>query len=213
MLGDESCNQFTFNDWKLFKDKGTFQEEKKSTSYYSPDNKPKFSVKDYGFGSIFENATLDSCDIKLKNTLNNWIFAPKDFLFISGSTGIGKTHICCYAMRKLHENNISFDAADIKYLLEKLYLSLDTYGSHYPILNKWKEKQVIIIDDLGSSKITDWRMEVLLDLIDYRWSNELATLITSNLNMAEIKNNLGLRLSSRLSAGKIITLNGKDKRL
>jgi DNA replication protein DnaC len=55
---------------------------------------------------------------------------------------------------------------------------------------------------LGASINTDWQKEVVLDILDYRYGNELPTIITSNYNSEEIKDIFGARVESRLMASE-----------
>ncbi|MFR7871109.1 MAG: DNA replication protein DnaC, partial [Fenollaria timonensis] len=72
----------------------------------------------------------------------------------------------------------------------------------------------LIIDDLGTEIDTQISSKSILDLINYRLSKNLKTLITSNLNVDAIKENYGERLSSRiLSNYYIYRFKGRDLRL
>ena len=76
-----------------------------------------------------------------------------------------------------------------------------------------KQSTVLVLDDLGTEKITEWAREKLLQLINYRMNYQLATIITSNLSMSDISERLGERIHSRLKAMcEEIKIVGKDRR-
>jgi DNA replication protein DnaC len=77
-----------------------------------------------------------------------------------------------------------------------------------------KQSTVLILDDLGTEKITEWAREKLLQLINYRMNNQLATIITTNLSLNDISERLGQRVHSRLKAMcEEIKIIGKDRRV
>lgn len=45
-----------------------------------------------------------------------------------------------------------------------------------------QECDLLVLDDLGREKITDWTLERLQTVLDSRWSNEKRTVITTNLD-------------------------------
>lgn len=70
---------------------------------------------------------------------------------------------------------------------------------------------VLALDDLGSSRINEWTRELLLPVIDSRWSQGRPTIITSNLD--DLDDKLGERITSRLAHGAtVVVLEGDDRR-
>jgi DNA replication protein DnaC len=70
---------------------------------------------------------------------------------------------------------------------------------------------LLVLDDLGSSRIGDWQRECLLSVIDERWAHARPTVITSNLT--SLGDPLGERLASRLLDGAVVVaLGGPDRR-
>ena len=86
--------------------------------------------------------------------------------------------------------------------------------SELDILDEYSNAKLLIIDDIGVEKITDWSRQVFYTLIDRRYRNMKQTIITSNLYLDEISKNIDDRIVSRLiEMGKIIKLDGQDQRL
>ncbi|MER7213162.1 ATP-binding protein [Streptosporangium sp. NPDC000239] len=78
-------------------------------------------------------------------------------------------------------------------------------------LREMRVADVLVLDDLGSSRINEWQREILLGVIDERWQHGRPTAITSNMD--EFDNALGPRLTSRLGDGAIeAILEGEDLR-
>lgn len=57
---------------------------------------------------------------------------------------------------------------------------------------------LLIIDDLGAAKASDWTEEITYRLINRRYNYELPTLITTNLPIRDLRAYLGDRVTSRL---------------
>lgn len=140
----------------------------------------------------------------------------KNFLVYLGSPGIGKTYLCAafteWALMKFN----SFRYWNESELFTRVRASIDeTKGDYLQCLKLLIDDEFVIIDDLGSTGLTEWRKEVIFDAIDERYNSALPTVVTSNFSVAEIKQLYHPRLSSRLFAAEnvIIEINeGTDLR-
>lgn len=139
----------------------------------------------------------------------------------SEGTGNGKTtwatKIVGYYFRK-----IAFDSGLEN---EGLYIYLPTfledlrksYGNPDPdfeeVLEMVKSCKILIIDDIGAEKPSEWVTERLLSFINTRVTNGLSTIYTSNISLDMIGARMGDRVRSRITGSvKEIHLIGKDRR-
>ena len=146
-----------------------------------------------------------------------------DGLYIWGkSTGSGKTSWACKVMSH-YFRKIAFDTGLEN---EGLYIFLptfledlrDNYDSKDPdfeqVLSMVKSCKLLIIDDIGAERVTEWVRERVVSIINTRVSNNLATIYTSNLSPEELKDELGDRISSRvLGSSKTVEITGGDRRV
>lgn len=144
-------------------------------------------------------------------------------LYIWGkSTGCGKTSWACKIMG-YYFRKIAFTTGLEN---EGLYIFLptfledlrDNYDSKDPdfeqVLSMVKECKLLIIDDIGAERVTEWVRERMVSIINARVSNNLATIYTSNLSPEELKSGLGDRVASRvLGSSKVIEISGGDWRM
>ena len=74
--------------------------------------------------------------------------------------------------------------------------------------------KLLIIDDIGAERVTEWVRERIVSIINTRYSNGLCTIYTSNLSLKGLTEKLGDdRISSRIRGSVTeIHLLGKDNR-
>ena len=128
----------------------------------------------------------------------NWIENPKNFLIFIGTPGAGKTHLCAsfteYAMKFE-----SFRYYNEGQLLTKVRNSIDQCGGDcLTNLKGFIDDFFVMIDDIGSGKINEWREEILFEAINYRYNIMLPTVITSNFSKQDFERNYHPRIASRL---------------
>lgn len=146
-----------------------------------------------------------------------------DGLYIWGkSTGSGKTSWACKIMSH-YFRKIAFDTGLEN---EGLYIFLPTfledlrdyYDSKDPdfeqVLSMVKGCKLLIIDDIGAERVTEWVRERMVSILNTRVSNNLATIYTSNLSPEELRSELGDRISSRvLGSSQVVEIKGGDRRV
>ena len=74
----------------------------------------------------------------------------------------------------------------------------ETSVEFFDYLNRLKNCDLLVIDELGSGRITQVSYNHFYDLVNYRVDNELTTIYTTNFSDAQIKDILGERMYSRI---------------
>lgn len=123
---------------------------------------------------------------------------PEGFLYLYGSYGSGKTHLAMAIGNALIDAAMSIYFAVVPDLLDKLQVAqFDGYGAGYERLTRQlRTVDVLILDDLGAEKTTEWRTMQLYLLVNERYQLNRPTIITSNL--APSSDRWEPRLRSRL---------------
>jgi DNA replication protein DnaC len=128
-------------------------------------------------------------------------------LLFYGDAGVGKTHLAVALMR---ETIIRKGARAVFYeVRELLKLVRDTYRgsteiSELEVLKPVLEAELLVLDDLGLEKKSEWVDETIGLVINTRYSERRLTVITTNLQDVESTEpgsfifQLGLRTRSRL---------------
>jgi DNA replication protein DnaC len=134
-------------------------------------------------------------------------------LLLLGPTGTGKTYQAYGAMRALSLSGLLVSwqfatAADIYARLRPRH-KVDSEEEFTSLANA----RVLVIDDLGAAKSSEWTEEINYRLINHRYERELPTLITSNVSVAQLKDAMGDRVTSRLvEMTTRVVLRGEDRR-
>ncbi|MBS7362493.1 MAG: ATP-binding protein [Paludibacteraceae bacterium] len=113
-------------------------------------------------------------------------------LFYSGSTGSGKTHLAIATLRALTEKNVSTLAVRTADLFNRLRESYnDPSGvKHRELMTLYTQVEVLMIDDLGKTKPTEWTQEKLFQILDIRANRYLPVFITCNYTDDELMERL-----------------------
>lgn len=109
------------------------------------------------------------------------------WLFIHGPVGTGKSHLATSIINDdLRDPSNSFLFGIYTYaflnvptMLEKLQAGFED-KSYISRLEVIKNIDLLVLDDLGTEKPTEWNTQQLFNIVDYRYKNRLATVFTSN---------------------------------
>ena len=138
-------------------------------------------------------------------------------LVLAGNTGTGKTHLAVALLRELIKADKLKGHGDfitVPDLLLEIRSSFKDKSdtTEEMIINHFSKVPVLILDDLGSEKTTEFAVTTLYIIIDRRDRELLTTIITTNLSLKEIEEKLDARIASRLSGMKTIKINMPDYR-
>ncbi|SCD72261.1 ATP-binding protein [Streptomyces sp. PpalLS-921] len=120
-------------------------------------------------------------------------------LLMAGVVGAGKTYQAYGAVRALVQSGVG--------VRWRATTAADLYADLRPRPGVDSERELaavsrcplLILDDLGAAKASEWVEEVTYRLINRRYNYELPTLITTNLAIRDLRAYLGDRVASRLA--------------
>jgi len=137
-------------------------------------------------------------------------------LYIYGDVGTGKTHIS-YALHKncFRENGIYSRFKNTVEFFKEIRDDISKHASdRLKPLDIADYKGVVIFDDVGVEKVTDFVLENFYLVVNKRYNDMLPTIFTSNFNLDELSDRLGDRIPSRIAEMcHIVKLEGKDRRV
>jgi len=128
-------------------------------------------------------------------------FKPDDRgLLLVGDTGCGKTHIAVGILTEVLRRGFTGMYCNVTDLLKRLR---ETYRENSDdheaeILDEADQADLLVFDDLGAEKATEWVRDRLYLVINRRYENMKPVIVTTNCSEAELKERLGPRIVSRL---------------
>jgi DNA replication protein DnaC len=144
-------------------------------------------------------------------------------LLYLGRCGVGKTHLAVAALKELINKGIGGLFYDFRDLLKEIQDSYNpnTHTSELKILAPVFDAEVLVLDELGASKPTEWVQETITHIINKRYNDKKVTIFTSNyldipIGSAydeSLSDRVGVRLRSRLhEMCRLVPMEGDDYR-
>jgi DNA replication protein DnaC len=134
-------------------------------------------------------------------------------LLLLGPTGVGKTYQAYGAIRDLALTGVAASwrvttSANLYAALRPRH-GIDSEAE----FRSYASAQVLLLDDLGAAKVTEFTEDVNFRLVNHRYEHGLPTLFTSNVLPKELSARLGDRTASRLAEMcQQMVITGKDRR-
>jgi len=183
--------------------------------------------KNCTFGNFKDsgNITTDIIDEIKKDDWN---------LLFSGNAGCGKTHLAAATLKEIlihspvelfpichfkyeFEFTIDTEKLDFNFItMQELLLEIrDAFkgqSSEKDAIDKYTKYSVLIIDDLGAEKESEWTIQTFYYILNKRLNDLRPTIITTNLTINEIELKMNPRIASRLAMFKYFLIKKPDYR-
>ena len=104
-------------------------------------------------------------------------------LLITGSIGVGKTHLAVGILQALVSERgatgLFFDYRDLLKQVQNSY-NRQVSATELEILAPVFDAEVLVLDELGASKPTDWVWDTVAHILNTRYNDRRTTIITTN---------------------------------
>ena len=141
---------------------------------------------------------------------------PKPVLYFTGEKGTGKTHLACGILRAAWERHaVRGQFWPVVDLLDRLRRASDpdrATESVDDIHDQLRRVPLIVLDDLGAHRGTEWAEERLFALIDGRYRDAAPMVVTSNVTLQELAPRVRSRLVDTASS-VVVQVVGPDRRM
>lgn len=118
------------------------------------------------------------------------MLAKNQGLLFYGGVGTGKTFAAACIANHLLNRRIPVIMTSFVKLLESMQGFSEDDSALIARLNRAK---LLIIDDLGAERSTDYALEKVYDIVDSRYRTKLPIILTTNLSMTELKESTDIR--------------------
>lgn len=177
-----------------------------------------------GVPCIYKNISFDD----YKETEENrkaieaakWIVNDESHasVYFYGTKGTGKTMLSCVISNEISRQGKAVLFSSVPELMADIRASFKS-GNTEEVINSIKNAPILILDDLGAERATEWVGEQIFAIINARYANQRKTVITSNFAPDE----LALHFADKTQGERIVSriygmcarvhIQGKDWRM
>ena len=130
-----------------------------------------------------------------KDVCEEFSNAMKGWLLLEGAYGCGKTHLAAAIANAAVQRGLPTLFITVPDLLDSLRFAYGNPETTFEArFDEIKNANLLVMDDFGTQNATNWAQEKLFQIINYRYINNLPTVITTNLILDEIESRIRSRL-------------------
>ena len=132
----------------------------------------------------------DRRDERLSNAMEKYVENFEMFkkegrgLLLFGNVGTGKTYYACCIANGVIDKDYHVYVTSFREIVNKLQGMWEGKQEYIDSLNKYS---LLVIDDLGAERTTDFMQEQIFSIVDSRYRSGLPFIVTTNLSMEQIK--------------------------
>ena len=166
------------------------QEQKKKEHYremisqFYSQNYISKRLKDYNFKN-FKVTDVNKKEVEIAEDYTKKCIENKqeNGLIITGNSGVGKTHLVASISNKLIEKDKLVLMGRLTSLLDMIKETFkDNSKSENELIELFSNVDMVVIDDLGTEKISSWALDKLYTIIENRNENKLPIIITTKFD-------------------------------
>lgn len=136
------------------------------------------------------------------NQAQQFARSMEGWLLLQGGYGSGKTHLAAAVANFAVDIGLPTIFITVPDLLDSLRYSFNSPDESFEQrFEEVRQAPLLILDDFGTQNATPWAQEKLFQIINYRYTNQLPLVVTTNLSLDQIEG----RIRSRLSDPELVS--------
>ncbi len=146
--------------------------------------------------------SLAQAKLVTQKFVENYPISSEKGLLLMGPAGTGKTHLAVAAVKELIQRGHGGLFCDYRELLKEIQASYNPASNttEMGILEPIRNVEILVLDDLGASRPSDWVRDIVEIVLNARYNRNLTTLITTNY----VDNPMSKGESTRGPDGKLV---------
>lgn len=143
--------------------------------------------------------------------------ANRQNVIMQGSYGTGKTHLAAAIRNELSRQHYKVLFMSLPDYIDKVKQEFGDHNQRHPIAKMAKDAELLILDDVGANRMTEFEVSELFRLVDSR--TDKCTIYTTNYKPTEFlgkeaeRKGLARIFSRMMQNTKVIVMNGPDYRM
>ncbi len=154
------------------------------SSAHIPQRYAHCTLEEYVTNFAGASRSLGSALVQARNFVKAYPFETNgNGLLLTGSIGVGKTHLAVGILQALvaerGAKGLFFDYRDLLKQVQNSY-NRNVDVTELEVLQPVFEAEVLVLDELGASKPTDWVWDTVAHILNTRYNDRRTTIITTN---------------------------------
>ena len=157
--------------------------------------------RDASFDSFQPTAGTEACWAYTKEYAENFEKKTESGICICGRAGNGKSHLAAALVNRVIQRGFTAVFIEVPDLFSRIKATYgaEGEGSEDKIMAALSKCDLLVLDDAGAEKPTDWVQEKFYQIINARYKNRLPVVITTNTkDMAGLEDIIGFRAYDRV---------------
>ena len=182
-------------------------------------------LKRSGISSEFRNKTFDNFnyfdDVQIMNAYKSSVSYVRDFesieksknnsIMFMGQVGSGKTHLSLAIANCLIDKGVGVLYMGYRESIIRIKQNIMDQFYYHREMNRFKNCRVLLIDDLFKGSVTGSDINVMFEIVNYRYFNGLPVIVSCEKGVGEILDideGVGSRLVE-MCKGRCVEIRGK----
>lgn len=109
-------------------------------------------------------------------------------IMFMGQVGSGKTHLSLAIANELMDSGVGVVYMSYREVITRLKQNIMDEVYYHRVMGKYKNARVLLIDDLFKGKITESDINIVFELLNFRYFNKLPVIVSCEMDVNRILN-------------------------